>query len=650
MICSTQGGVAHLYKNADVCLMYFKMSLRKNPETQELSGYYRLVESYRNAENRICHRTILNVGFIDHIAPEKLNKIQKHLTQRAEGKISIFEEHDQEALKYTEMLWNKMISEKRIDLPEKVLEKRQRLVDIDTIKHKDVKEIGSEWMSYQALEQLKLAEFLKKTGWEEEKIQLTLTQIISRAIYPASEFRTSRWIQENSAICEVTHYPVEKISKDKLYQNALALYEIKDQLEQHLSKRTNELFDIEDRIILYDLTNTYFEGEKRNSKLAKFGRSKEKRSDAKLIVLAMVVNPEGFLKYSNIFEGNTSDSATLPDIIENLRLKTSQTGQRAIVVIDAGIASEANLELLEAKGYDYVCVSRQGLKDYQAVEGSNPTIVSTKSKQELNLQAVTSSHNTDYYLKVKSPGKELKETGMKTQFEFRFEEGLLKLKEGLSRKHTTKRAALIHERIGRYREKYPSVSKYYHIEVKADAKGIATEILWHKDEAQYQKVKQNLGIYFIRTNLTIKEEETLWKIYNTIRDIESSFRTLKTDLDLRPIYHKNDNATLAHLHLGLLAYWMVNTIRFQLKKQRINHNWQEIIRIGNTQKIITTTGTNLENQTTYVRRCSEPNSSIKELYKALNYKFYPFVKRKSVVHKSEPKKTQPIVLQENIPD
>lgn len=630
--------------------MYFKMSLRKNPDTDELSGYYRLVESYRNAQNRVCHRTILNVGFIDHIPAEQLNKIQKHLTHRAEGKISMFEEQELEVLKYTQNLWERIISEKRIDLPEKAFEKRERLVDMDTIKHKDVREIGSEWLSYQALDQLQVASFLRGLGWEEEQVQLTLAQIISRAVCPASELRTARWAKENSAVCEITHYPVEKLTKDKLYQNALDLYGIKDQLEQHLTKRTNELFDIEDKIILYDLTNTYFEGEKRNSRLAKFGRSKEKRNDAKLIVLAMVVNPEGFLKYSNIFEGNTTDSSTLSHIIENLRIKTSHSAHRAIVVIDAGIATEANLKLLEAKGYDYVCVSRKELKDFQAVEGSPPQIISTKNKQELRVQRVGSNQGTDYYLRVKSPGKELKETSMKSQFEARFEEGLVRLKNGLTKKHTTKRADLIHERIGRYRQKYPSVSKYYNIEVKKDAKGAATEIYWKKDPAQYQKVKESLGVYFIRTNLEIKEEETLWKIYNTIRDIEYSFRTLKTDLDLRPIFHKNDDATLAHLHLGLLAYWLVNTIRYQLKNKKINHSWQEIIRIGNTQKIITTTGTNLENELTYVRRCSEPQASLKDLYKALNYKSYPFVKRKSVVHRSELKKTQPTDLQKIPPD
>lgn len=614
--------------------------MRKNPDTGKLSGYYRLVESYRNETGRVCHRTIINVGFIDHVAPEQLNKIQKYLTSRAEGKISLFEEVDQEVLHLTQSLWDRMISEKRVDLAEKVFEKRQRLVDIETIKHKDVREIGSEWLGFQAVNQLKIREFLQNLGWEEQKIQLALTQIVSRAVYPASELKTSRWIKENSAICELTGYPLEQLTKDKLYESALSLYEVKDGLEQYLSKRTNELFDIQDKIILYDLTNTYFEGEKRNSKLAKFGRSKEKRNDAKLVVLALVVNAEGFLKYSNIYEGNTADSDTLSDIIENLRIQTSQSAQKAIVVIDAGIATNDNLELLQSKGYDYVCVSRSSLKEYQAVEGHEPQMIATKNNQELTVQRVSSPQGSDYYLKVKSPGKALKETSMNKLFEGRFETELLKIKEGLGKKHSTKKADLIHQRIGRYREKYPSVSKYYDVVVESNQRGVATNIEWSKNQVKYQQIVELLGVYFIRTNLAIDREETLWKIYNTIREIESSFRTLKTDLDLRPIYHKNDKATMAHLHLGLLAYWMVNTIRYQLKKKGINNGWQEIVRKANTQKIITTTGTNLENQITYVRKCSEPTATLKELYDALNYKHAPFTKRKSVVHKPELKKEE----------
>ncbi len=420
----------------------------------------------------------------------------------------------------------------------------------------------------------------------------------------------------------------------------LSLYELKDDLEKHLSKRTNELFDIEDKIILYDLTNTYFEGEKSNSKLAKFGRSKEKRNDAKLVVLALVVNIEGFIKYSSIHQGNIADCDTLSTMIDKLASHTCKE-KKSVVVLDAGIATEENLKLIEAKGYRYLCVSRSKLKQYQAVQGRLTVLMETKSKQYVRLKAVTAEKNTDYYLEVKSPAKEMKETGMKNQFEQRFEEALQRIHKGIHSKGGIKQTDKVHQRIGRAKERYPSVQQYYIIDVLVDEKTkTVTEITWKKDAERHADKSDSLGIYFLRTNLNVADEVIIWNIYNTIREIENTFRTLKTELDLRPIYHKNDDATLAHLHLGILAYWLVNTVRHQLKSKKINSCWTEIVRIGNTQKVITTTAKNSLDQMVSIRKCSEPDKNLQEIYDILKSKYQPFRKRKSVVHKPPPQKNE----------
>lgn len=120
-------------------------------------------------------------------------------------------------------------------------------------------------------------------------------------------------------------------------------------------------------------------------------------------------------------------------------------------------------------------------------------------------------------------------------------------------------------------------------------------------------------------------------LYNAIREIEATFRVLKTDLDLRPIYHKTDAAAMAHLHLGLLAYWTVNTIRYQLKQKEINNQWIDIVRIMNTQKIVTTSMENSYGQQIIIRQCSEPTEEVKVIYAALKYKPQPFTRKKSVV-------------------
>ena len=622
--------------------MYFKFSLRKNPAIDQVDSYFRLVESYRNEYGRVCHRTLLNIGFIDYEI-ETLNLVRQILKNRLEGKAPLFEIKDELALYWANCYWEKLIKTGKVDALENTFEKSKRMVDVESIKHKNVREIGSEWMCYQALEQLQIKNKLEQLGWEQESVQLALTQIISRAVYPFSENRTSRWIQENSAVCEITGYPIEKITKDKLYKSALNLYKIKDNLEKHLSQKTNELFDLQDKIYLYDLTNSYFEGRKTKSTLAQFGRSKEKRSDCKLVVLAMVVNLEGFIKYSNIFEGNTADCNSLPKIIDNLRTQTSSE-KRAIVVIDAGISTTDNLKIIQEKGYDYVCVSRSKIKDYTINPNSPARHLMTKDNHIISLQKVEKEKDTDYILKVKSTGKQAKERSMKSKFDERFLEEINKISASIHKKHGVKKADKVHQRIGRTTQKYPSAARFYNIQVKTK-NDIAVEIFCQKKQSSAVN-DQELGAYFIKTNLNTEDELSLWQIYNSIREIESTFRCLKTDLDLRPIYHKNDDATMAHLHLGILAYWLVNTIRHQLKQHKINHGWQEIVRITNTQKIITTSGQNKYDEIIYVRRCSEPNEKVKQIYTALKYKNYPFVKRKSVVHKSELKKNISPSLQE----
>lgn len=575
---------------------------------------------------------------MEDATPEQLNKIQKQLTEKYEHKQSLFEpEEDPVVNKYVEQLWQRIVASKKVDIP--TVEKLSKMIHADTLQHSNVREIGAEWICHTTWDKLQLSQLLLSKGFSEEEVKLAATQVISRAVYPASELKTARWIKENSAVCELTGYEPEKITKDKLYQSALHLYEVKDALEKHLSNRTNNLFDLEDKIILYDLTNTYFEGEKRNSQLAKFGRSKEKRSDAKLVVLALVVNIEGFIKYSSILEGNITDSTTLSAMIEKLSKHTC--GHNAIVVLDAGIATEDNLKLIVEKGYQYLCVSRTRLKDYQAVPDRLTVLLDTKSNKTIRLKSVTTQSNTDYYLEVKSSDKAMKEAGMKSQFEKRFEEDLQKIYNAIHRKGGIKRLDKVHQRIGRAKEKYPSVAQYYVIEVTEDKKtNRAIEMAWQKDPQKHADKIEGLGIYFLRTNMKVSDEVIVWNIYNTIREIETAFRTLKTDLDLRPIYHKTDKATMAHLHLGIMAYWLVNTVRFQLKGNNINSLWSEIVRIGNTQKVITTTGTNTFEKMVTVRKCSQPNEKLKSIYDILKSNYKPFRKRKSVVHKMTPKKIE----------
>lgn len=627
--------------------MYFKATYRHNPKTEKSDWYYRIVESYRNVLDEVRQRTVLSVGFLSDFTGDQIDLIEKGLCDRITGQQSLFE--DAAVSTFVEALYERMIKEKKVDFGTTDPKKDIDTVDLNTLKNKDVREMGAEWMSLQAVRELGIDRYLISRGWSDEDISLALSHIVSRAVYPASELKTVRFMEDNSSICELTGYDIDTLTKDKLYGISRKLLEEKQGLENYLSKKTNDLFDLQDEIILYDLTNSYFEGEKRGSRLARYGRSKEKRSDCPLVVLALVVNVEGFIKHSSIFQGNMSDSKSLCQIIDHLRLSTSTSSKRAIVVIDAGIATEDNLALIQAKGYDYVCVSHSTKAQIKQSKTGKPVIVNDRKNREITLEKVLTNNDSAYYMKVTSPAKGLKESAMKTLFEQRFEDGLECIKASLTKKSGVKTYEKVLERIGRLKQKYASAHSRYKIEVEkqvipvsvnnksksAKTKEICTALKWEKIAKLDAQKQQECGVYFLRTSIKANEETLLWTVYNCIRNIESSFRTLKTDLDLRPIFHKSDDATQAHLHLGLLAYWVVNTVRYKLQQKDIKSQWREIVRQMNTQKCVTTVVQNTREQWISIRKCSEPDDTVKRIYDALKYKYAPFIRKKSVVPKPQ---------------
>ena len=613
--------------------MFIKPISKYNTTTKERYWVYRLCESYR-IDGSIRHYTIVNLGKLEELASAEEKKL---LARRIEdlvkngGNVLPFDiikpEIETLALHY----YQEIIKKKRCDIhPGKG---EWETVNMSTLRNRDAREIGAEWLCKQAFDQLGIAQFLREQHWEEDTINLATTHVISRAIYPASELKTVSFIKENSAVCEITGYDKDKITKDVLYGISHKLYSVKSPLEKYLSRKTNELFDLEDKIILYDLTNTYYEGRMQRSKIAKFGRSKEKRTDAKIVVLAVVVNREGFLKYSNIFQGNKTDCKTLETMINTLSSQTSFTSRKPIVVMDAGIATDANIALLKKKGYEYLCVTRSNLKDYYADTDSVPVLVKDKRNQQIELLKVKAEQDGDNYLWVKSHAKALKENSMNGLLSQRFEEGIDQINKGVAAKNGTKRIDKVHERIGRLKQKYPSVHKYYDITVSDNGKGVATKVSCEHKKGEDPDKKS--GIYFLRTSLNEKDEKTLWTIYNVIREIEYTFRVLKTDLDLRPIYHKTDDASMAHLHLGILAYWLVSTIRYQLKQKGYNSDWREIVRIMNTQKCVTTSVDNINEEVISIRQCTELTQPVKSIYDLLHYKYAPFKRKKSVVPPDE---------------
>ena len=617
--------------------MFIKTIPKKDQNTGKTYNYYRLCESYRIGD-KTRHRTILSLGTLEQLTEKKDFKLlADRIEQLTGGKTSIFA-FPPVVERLAQKYYKQIVEGKLVDhvaLPH--TSKDLRTVDLDSVAIENVREIGSEWMCYQAIDQLGLRDYFGKVGFAPQDIELSIMHIISRAVYPASEHATAQWLKDNTALCEMMGIDGSSVNHRKLYRISGLLYEHRDGIEQYLSHKTSELFDLQDKIILYDLTNTYFEGRKQGSRIAMFGNSKEKRKDAKLVTLAMVVNIQGFVKYSKIYRGNIGETTTLEAMLDELSSQTSSTGRKPMVVMDAGIADEQNLKMLKAKGYDYLCVTRRKLKDYHAVKNQGqPVTITDRRDSPVELLKVEQEGIGDSLLYVRSERKAIKEVSMNENFTSHFETGLEQIKLGIKKKGGTKKVEKVWERIGRLKEKYSSANRFFDIQVNAE-EGIVKSLTWKRITPSTRKAE---GVYFLRTSVQDIDEVTFWAIYNTIREIEASFRTLKSDLEIRPVFHQSDENTMAHLFLAVLSYQMVNTIRYQLKIKGIHYDWSHVVRIMNTQKAATVTMQDKDDRKIYIRKCSKPEAKASEIYDALNYKHQPWIK-KSVLPEKEIQKIEP---------
>ena len=579
--------------------MFIKEIKKSNTPNGKVFCQYQLCETYR-VEGKVKHKIILYLGS-DKLLNLKENRtiIARILESKIRNSQLISDEWIQistELSQLVEHLYSKFLhKQESASIKEEIIESpiEYEQVDLNSLQVPDSREIGAEWMCYEMLNRLDLKSFLEHKGWGKNKIENALISIISRAVASLSEHKTESWLQQNSALLELFDKPIGSVSRHHLYQSANNLYELKDELESYFYNKMTTLFDLDDTILIYDLTNTYFEGTKRNSKRAKFGRSKEKRSDCKITVLGAVITKDGFLKHSNIYDGNMSDPQTLIDIIGKMGNPNTSTGKQPLIVIDAGIATESNLEMLRNKGYLYVVVSRSKPHLDVATDFTNAVIVKDKQGNEIKLKSIEIKSSKDKILHVQSQRKALKENSMMNKAIENFELEMKSVVSGIS-------------------------------------KGIVSKVEFVKKEME--STQAGNGEYFLRSNYSIANETEIWDIYNTIREVESTFRCLKSDLRLRPVYHQKDKYSDSHIHLGLLAYQIVAPIRYMLKKSGLNYDWKNIVRIMNTQKSVTISLKNKEKDEIIIRTCTRPTQAVLEIYQSLKMSSMPYSTKKFVVH------------------
>jgi len=600
--------------------MYIRGVTQTYKKTGKTYTTYRLVESYRNAKGKVRQQVLLNLGCHFPVAKAQWKILADRVKSICHGQqllLPLDAKLEKEAHRIAKIVTRKF-SEIQAQQPSKTCSAKTidyQTVDVNSLAHDDVRKIGAEHVGYHAACQLKLETLLTSLGFNQKQTHIALASIIGRLVHPGSELSTHRYLKEQSALDELIGTDFTQLSRNQFYEIADQLLKQKKQIEAALYNREQDLFSLEESITLFDLTNTYFEGRCLSNQKAQHGRSKEKRSDCCLVTLGLVLDASGFPKKSEIFPGNISEPKTLQELITTLK-----GDKKVTIVMDAGIATEENIQWLRTAGYHYIVVSRK--KNLAMPENEQVVTVKEEKNNKVTAALVKNEETKELELYCHSQAKEAKSKQMFTKAMTRYTIELEKLSNGLTKKGTVKKYDKIIERLGRLKEKYKKVGYLFKVTVIPNNKRqYVTKITWDQKEDLVEN--KQAGIYCLRTNHSNYDEKTLWHTYTMLTDIEAAFRSLKSDLGFRPVFHQKEARIDAHLFISIIAYHLLHTIRYQLKLKGIRANWQSIRQLLDTQCRITSTLTLENGKTVKIRKTSIPDPNQLAIYQALEIDPHP---------------------------
>jgi len=599
--------------------MFIREIKKKNPGSDKAFISHRLVESIRTARGP-RQTVVMNLGKLN-LPNEKWKELANRIEEVAYGQeMRLVEAHPEiEALAqhYAQLLIKKQLAEKK---EEQSIEEDQDFesINVNAVSSSGNKRIGPEHVGLEAIKALGFLDLVQQLGFTQRQSDLATLLIVGRYVHPSSERELRRYAKEQSALPELLGTDFSHIGNNALYRTSDFLFEHKDQIERFLHMRSKEIFSLKETIILYDLTNTYFTGEAPGYKR---GRSKQKRNDCPLVTLGLVLDEKGFVKGSRIFEGNVSEPSTLLSMVEAMHQHTQKETPplfvaKPTVVMDAGIASKKNIELLKSKCFSYIVVSR-----------TKPENITYDSFREIKegVKAQSIRQGDEIFLHCISEGKTKKEKSMVAKARDRMEQELKKLRRGLSKKGCLKSYPKVLDRIGRMRGHYSRVSKGFTVTVK-EHEGKATEISWQFDESKLGKPYD--GTYFLQTDRADLSNKDIWSTYVMLTSVEDAFRCLKSELGLRPIHHTKSDRVAGHLFISVLAYHLLNYNRRHLQKAGIKHRWPTIRSRLKMHELLTTNLPKEGGGVIHLRYCTIPTLKQQEIYKALKITSIPLRRKK----------------------
>jgi len=517
------------------------MYLRRRSRTKNGVEYksWALVETFRTARGP-RQRTIATIGKLPGLDKEERigwEAIGRFLDGKPQPQPDLFKREDEAPLWAT--------------------------VDIKRVSIERMRHFGDVYLGLVLWNRLGLSTFCQEhippgreeISWSVMAAVLTLARFCA----PSSELQIAESWYAKTALDDLVGVPAEKINDDRLYRALDALLPHKDALCRHLQKRYGELFGTTFDFLIYDVTSTYFEGSgKRNAK-AKRGYSRDSRPDCVQVCIGLVTSSEGLPLGFEVFDGNRVDVTTVEDIIELMEDKYGKANR--VWVMDRGMVSEENLELLRTRDAHYIVGTPKAMLRKFERDLTESGWEEVQPGVEVKFASSPEGANETFLL-CRSEGRREKEQAILNRFITRLETGLLKLKEQAEKSKRPDRQK-VERRIGRLLERNSRAASLFDVTVeeRQTENGPRLAVLIRKQEERTEWALHTSGSYLLRTNWHGSDPKELWKLYIQLTQAEDAFRTTKSDLGLRPVYHQTAERTEAHILVCFLALAMWRTLQ-----------------------------------------------------------------------------------------
>lgn len=414
---------------------------------------------------------------------------------------------------------------------------------------------GDVWLAWQLWRQLKLdrivARHIPAGRATVPPATMVAIEVIARLCIgqggETSEFGLAEEGYRRTALEDLLGVPDDQVTKDRLYRTLDQLQRAKEPIERDLKQQLGELFALQFDLLLCDLTSSFFEGLLEDSPLAKRGHSRDHRGDCKQIVLALVVTPDGFPVYHEVFAGNTHDAVAFPEIVQTMECRFGTA--RRVWVLDRGIASQENLAFLRARQQSFlVGTPRSRLREFEAE-------LCTRDWQQVRPQVEVKSvrRGADTFVLARSVQRRAKEKAIRKRQLLGLHRDLRKLAAAVSggRLNNADKAL---ERVGRLRERWPAAARFVLVQVQRDAQGRACGVSWQYEREKLRAALARDGAYLLLSDQTQWSAQELWSTYIQLTRAEEAFQAMKSNLLLRPMWHRYPQRITGHVFVCVLAY------------------------------------------------------------------------------------------------